>query len=138
MEHLVVDSSVMVASFLPLDIWHERSQLYINGLENGDYTFHLPMLVIVEIMAAISRQSQTNRQALLTRASKSLSDWEQDGKTVLYEFDRDRMDRAVNIARTYRFKGGADSAIAALAEELDIALKTFDMEVLANFQRATV
>lgn len=138
MEHLVVDSSVLVASFLPNDTWNERSQAYINGLENGGFTFHLPMLIMVEIMSAISRQNQSNRQALLARARTSLSDWERDGKIILYEFDRNRMDRAINIAQNHRFKRGADSVFAALAEELTIPLKTFDMEILARFQQASV
>ena len=137
MERIVVDSNIIVASFLEWQDFHQRSREYINALERGDYLFHLPMLVVVEVMSAISRQAQTNRLPLLARARKSLSDWERDGKIILYELDRDRTNNAVNIAEQSRLRG-ADAVIAALAEELDIPLKTFDAEVLARFLGASV
>ena len=137
MADVVVDSNVLVASFLESDAFHQRSEDYVNALERGDYIFHLPMLVIVEVMSAISRRAQINRQAILARAGKSLRDWERDGKLVLYPLDRVSMDNATNIALRDRLKG-PDSVIAALSEELDISLKTFDMEIVNRFQRASV
>lgn len=137
MEQLVVDSCILAASFMEWDEFYERSQQYISGLESGDYTFHLPMLVIVEVMATISRQTQKNRQALLIRASKSLNDWERDGIIILYPLDQKRMENAIATAEQHRLRG-ADSVIAALAEELDLALKTFDTEILARFLKASV
>ena len=137
MEHIVVDSNLLVASFLESEDFHQRAQTYINGLESGDYIFHLPMLIIVEVIAALGRRPQRSRQALLARARKSLGDWERDGKIVLYPLDRDLMDSAANTAEQYRLRG-SDAVIAALAEELDMQLKTFDTEVLARFLRASV
>ena len=132
----MVDSNVMVASFLEQDSCHQKGQGYINRLESRDYIFHLPMLVIVEVLAAISRRAQKNRMALLVRARKSITDWERDGKIVLYELDRDRMDRAVKVAEQYRLRG-SDAVIGALAEELDLPLKTFDDDVLTRFSGAS-
>ncbi len=136
MEHLVVDSNVLVASLLESEEFHLRGQQYISGLENADYTFHLPMLVVVEVAASIVRRPQRNRQAILLAWQQNVDDWEQDGKIVLYPLDRDRMRYAISIAELHRFRG-ADSVIAALAEELAIPLKTFDSEVLDRFQRAS-
>ena len=137
MEHIVVDSNVIVASFLEQEDSHQRGQEYINELESGAYTFHLPTLVVVEVISAINRRALRIRQALLARARKSIGDWEGDGKMVLYALDRDRMDKAVNTAERHRLRG-SDAVIAALAEELNIPLKTFDTEVLGRFLRASV
>jgi predicted nucleic acid-binding protein len=137
MEHIVVDSSIIVAFFLQSDHWHQEGQEYITGLENGDYLFHLPMLVVVEVMSAISRRVQRGRVALLTRAEKSLGDWERDGRIFLYGLDRSRMNDAVNVAQRHRLRG-SDAVIASLAEELSIPLRTFDGEINTRFHRASV
>jgi predicted nucleic acid-binding protein len=138
MEPIVVDSNVMIASFLEQDRFHQRSQQYIDGLEGGDYTFHLPMLVMVEVIAAIRRQTQGNRQqALLLRAKKSLYDWERDDKIILYTLDRLRMENSISVAEQHALEG-ADSIIAALAEELDLPLKTFDTGIWDRFMRASI
>ena len=132
-----MDSNIIVASFLESEDFHQRGQEYISGLESGDYLFHLPMLVVVEVTSAISRRAQRNRQALLATWKQNIIDWERDGKIALYELDRGRMDKAVNTAERHRLRG-SDSVIAALAEELDMPLKTFDTEVLGRLLRASV
>jgi predicted nucleic acid-binding protein len=138
MEPIVVDSNVLIASFLEQDRFHQRSQQYIDGLEGGDYTFHLPMLVMVEVIAAIRRQTQGNRQqALLLRAKKSLYDWERDAKIIPYTLDRLRMENSISVAEQHALEG-ADSIIAALAEELDLPLKTFDTGIWDRFMRASI
>jgi predicted nucleic acid-binding protein len=106
MEQLVLDSNILAASFMEWDEFHERSQQYISRLESGNYTFHLPMLVIVEVLATIIRRSPRNRQAFFIRARKSFSDWERDGKIILYLLDRERMENAVAIAEQHRLRGG--------------------------------
>ena len=53
MEHLVCDSSVIVASLLESEEFHTRGREYIRGLDTAEYTFHLPMLVAVEVAAGM-------------------------------------------------------------------------------------
>ena len=137
MEQVVVDSSVLVGSLLHDDALHQRSQPYINGLESGDYIFHLPMLVVVEVVAAISRRAPVGWHALLVGARTSFRDWETDGKIVLYPLDQDRMNRATGTAQRYRLRG-SDAVLAVLAEELGTPLKTFDGDILQKFQQASV
>ncbi len=137
MEQVVIDTNVLVASFLPGDAWNQRAQPYINGLQNGDFIFHMPMLVVVEVIATITRPAPRGWQALLARARKSLSDWERDGRIVLSPLDRSRMDGSARIAQQHRLRG-ADLVIAALAEELAMPLKTFDNDILQKFQQASV
>ena len=137
MENVVVDSNIIISYLVESDTFHERSRPYIAGLENGEYTFHLPMLVPVEVTAVISRvDGIPNRLAILNGWQQTLLDWERDGKLVLYPLDRSRMGNAVNLAQQYRFKG-ADSTIAALAEELDLPLRTADGEILDRLERAS-
>jgi len=137
MDHLVVDTNVLVAFFLESDEFHVQAQSYISGLESGDFTFHLSMLVVVEVISTIGRRAQRDKLARIARASQSLTDWEQDGKLVLYPLDRNRMHNAMYVAERH-FLRGADSVIAALADELDMPLRTFDKNILAAFQPASV
>ena len=136
MESIVVDSSILVASFLENEDKHQQALEYIGGLQRGDYVFHLPMLVVVEVIAAISRQSIAYRLAMLTRAGQSLRAWEQSGKISLYPLDQKRLELALTVAQRDRLRG-ADSVIAALAEELGLPLKTFDEEILNRFSQAS-
>ena len=137
MEHLVLDANVLVASFIESESFHDRGKIYIDNLESGEYVFHVPMLVIVEVLSALGRRSQGNRQAMVSRAQQSLDVWEQSGKVVLYPLDRNRMERAVAVAQRHRLRG-ADAVVASLAEELDMPLKTFDNEILSRFLPASV
>ena len=106
------------------------------GLENGEHIFHLPMLVVIEVASAIGRRALKNRAALLAVWRKNIVDWERDRKLFLYPLNRERMRRAVISAEQHRLRGG-DSVVAALAEELDMPLKTFDTEIQDRFERAS-
>ena len=136
MESIVVDSSIIVSSFLESDNFHEIGRNYINLLENGDYVFYLPMLVVVEVMSAISRRTGQNRLPLMITWEQNIADWERDGKLMLYPLDRQRLNDALITAERYRLKG-SDTIIAALAEELDLPLRTADGEMLDRLERAS-
>ena len=135
MEQIVVDANVIVASFLESEDSHQRSQRYLDGMESSQYLFHVPMLVVVEIVAAIVRRAQKNKLALLARVKKSLADWETSGQIILYPLDRGRMENAVRAAESFSLRG-ADSVVTALADELNMPLKTFDMQILDRVQYA--
>ena len=136
MEDIVVDSNILIASFLDFDALHEQSRPYIVGLENESYIFHLPMIVIVETISALSRRPTSNRLALLARANESLRAWEKSGRISLYPLVRERLNLSLTVAQRDRLRG-ADSVIAALSEELDMPLKTFDDDILAKFSQAS-
>ena len=136
MAGLITDSNVLVASFLSQDQFHDAGLNYVNGLENGDDIFHIPMLVPVEVVAATWRRSQKLGLALVARVMRSFDDWEADGRIVLYPLDRARMATAIDTAVKYRLSG-SDSIIVALAEELNMPLKTFDQEIRRRFTGAS-
>ena len=136
MEILVVDSSVIVASFLVDEEKHQQAQEYINGLERGEYVFHLPMLANIEVTSAIRRRATRNLVTLVSTWKQNVSDWERDGLLILYPLDRDRMDKAADIALLYGLKG-SDCVFAELDLELDVSIKTFDKELLIRFPTAS-
>ena len=134
-EPLVVDSSVIVAAFMPEEPNHLLGVQYISGLERGDYVFHLPMLVVAEVSSAIRRRLRY-WQWEYAGWRRNLARWERYGKVVLYPLNRARMESAVSSARRRRLRG-ADSIVAALAEELNMPLRTFDRELLARGPQAS-
>ena len=136
MESLVVDSNIFVASFLVNEEKHQQALEYINGLERGDYTFHLPMLANVEVTSAIRRRATRNWVGLVSTWKLSVSDWERDGLLIMYPLDRVRMDKASDIALQYRLRG-LDCLLSELALELDVPIKTFDKELLERFPTAS-
>ena len=136
MESLVIDSDVIVAAFLNWEPHHQQGREIIAGLENGEYDFHLPMLVIVEVASAIRRRSGQSWVSMLAVWKQNVLDWERDGKFVLYPLDRSRMEISMSVAQRYRLRG-SDSVIAALAEELSISLQTFDNEIIDRFPPAS-
>lgn len=136
MESLVVDSNIFVASFLVNEEKHQQALEYINGLERGDFTFHLPMLANVEVTSAIRRRATRNWVGLVSTWKLSVSDWERDGLLIMYPLDRVRMDKASDIALQYRLRG-LDCLFAELALELDVPIKTFDKELLERFPTAS-
>lgn len=136
MEHFVVDTNILVASFNGSDSLHSKSQPYIEGLKSGSYIFHLPMLVIAELIGTMSRIPTANRLALLARTNQSLREWERSGKISLYPLDQGRLELSLTISQRDRLKG-ADSVVAALSEELGMPLKTFDEEIISRFSQAS-
>ena len=136
MEHIVVDSNVLVAAILESEVFHSRGLGYINGLENGDYIFHLPMLVGVEVVAAINRRAQRISRALLAGWRQNIADWERDGKISFYTLERQRMDHAMEVSELFRLRG-SDSIVVALAEELSFPLIPFDIEILGRYLKSS-
>ena len=135
-EPLVVDSSVIAASYIPDDEHHTQGREIVGGLDRGDYVFHLPMLVVVEVSAAIRRRMRRWRPTF-NRWQQNLARWEYDGKVVLYPMNRERMENAVITARERQLRG-ADSVVAALAEELNMPLRAFDNELLRRVPGASL
>lgn len=136
MESLVVDTNVLVAAFLESDTHHLHSKTYVDGFERGDYVFHLPMLVLVEVASVIWRLTQKQGMATVVRARKSLSDWEAANMVILYPLNRGRMVAAIDAALRHRLSG-ADSVVVALAEELRTPQKTLDNQILVRFPQAS-
>ena len=132
----MIDSNIFVASFLVNEEKHQQALEYINGFERGEYTFHLPMLANIEVTSAIRRRATRNSVTLVFTWKQNVLDWERDGSLIMYPLDRDRMDKAADIALQYGLRG-SDCVFAELALELDVPIKTFDKELLERFPTAS-
>lgn len=132
---LVVDSSVIAASFIREDEHHQKGVEYIDALKRGEYVFHLPMLVVVEVTSAIRRRARRYQWAG-RRWQSDLAQWEREGKVFLYPMNRERIEYSAAKARELRLSG-MDSIVAALAEELGMPLRTFDNELLQRGPEAS-
>ena len=100
----VVDSSVLAAYCIPEDAHHLEASAYVDRMERGDYTFHLPMLVVVEVSAVIRRRRR-HWQPTYARWQAKLARWEREGKVTLYPLDRERMESAAASALARRLSG---------------------------------
>ena len=135
MEDVVADSSLLVAYFLESDVFHQSAREFFAELDSGGHKLHLPMLVMVETISAIRRRLGQSSQTTIDDVVATVYQWERQQKLVFYPLNRERMEAALRLAEGNALRG-ADSIIAALAEELGIALKTYDNEILSRFQRA--
>ena len=108
----------------------------MDGLDRRDYVFHLPMLVIVEVSSAIRRRLRNWRE-VISNWQQNLARWERESRVVLYSLNRTRMESAISIASRHGLRG-VDSVVAALAEELNMPLRTFDNEHLRRWPGASL
>ena len=135
MADVVADSNLLTAYFLESDVFHQPAREFMAELDSGGHKLHLPMVVVVETISAIRRRLGQNRQTTVNDALATIYQWERQDKVVFYPLNRDRMEAALGLAEGIALRG-ADSIVAALSEELGIALKTYDNEILRRFQRA--
>ena len=135
MEDVVADSSLLTAYFLEFDVFHRSAREFMAELDSGGHKLHLPMVVMVETISAIRRRLGQNWQTTVNDALATIYQWERQDKVVFYPLNRESMEAALGLAEGIALRG-ADSIVAALSDELGIALKTYDNEILRRFQRA--
>lgn len=130
MKEIAVDSNVFVSALLKGQEHYDEAVKFIEGLRLGEYLFHISMLVPVEVCGAILRRTGSLARAYL--AKREMQGLTEQGYVKLYPLDKERMTKAEKIALRDRLKGH-DAVIAEVAEELELALVTFDNEILKRF-----
>lgn len=133
MADFVVDSTVWVAALVSNDPHHQRAQQFFQEFRQGLHLCHLSRLVLVEVCAAIIRRTQSRGLGLAVHGE--FIKWGQQGLIRWYDLDAQRMEQAVGASMSYRLRG-ADSVIVALADELQIPVRTFDNEILQRYPKA--
>ena len=93
------------------------------------------MAVTVETISAIRRRLGQNWQTTVNDSLATIHQWERQDKVEFYPLNRERMEAAFGLAEGIALRG-ADSIVAALSDELGVALKTYDNEILRRFQWA--
>jgi predicted nucleic acid-binding protein len=128
---IAVDSNVFVSALLKGEEHYDKAVKFVEGLRLGEYLFHISMLVPVEVCGVILRRTGSLGRAYLAR--REMEGLTKQGYVKLYPLDDERMTKAEGIALRDRLKGH-DAVIAEVAEELELAILTFDKEVSKRFR----
>ena len=131
MKEIAVDSNVLISAFLEEEKRHDEATKFIEGLRLREYLFHISMLVPVEVCGALLRRTKSLARAYL--AKREIEGLTDEGYAKLYPLDKERMAKAEEIALRDGLKGH-DAVIAEVAEELEVALLSFDKEILRRFK----
>lgn len=131
MKEVAVDSNVVIAALLEEDEHHHQAINFVEELKARNMLFHASMLVPVEVCGVIIRRTKSPTRAYLIKREMEI--WEREGYIKLYPVDKERMVRAEEISLKDEMKGH-DAIIAGVAEELGVAILTFDEEMLKRFK----
>lgn len=125
----VVDASVLVAAFLPVDVHHRDALAWLSRAIEQNEPLHVPILALAELGGAIARQ--TGDGPLANRAVAQFRALEVE----IHEVDQALGDKAAELATTLKLRG-ADATYASLAYALVDVLVTLDDEQLERAQQA--
>ncbi|MBT3362892.1 MAG: PIN domain-containing protein [Chloroflexi bacterium] len=118
MREEVVDTSVFLSSLVADDEKHNEAIALMEEMDKEETIFHVPSLVILEIIATLSRLAGVEE----AREAKNVIDfWIDRGKIKVHHFDLKQMDEAVEIALNRRLHL-ADAVVIQLAEERGLPL----------------
>ncbi len=121
---MVVDGSVWVSRYLPAEETHHASREWLESCLRAGGQLVEPMLLLVELSAAISRRTGATDVAMETA----------DRLTRLRSIRFVSVDRRLGVMATRmaadRRLRGADAVYAAVAHRLGIPLLTWDREQL--------
>lgn len=121
---VVIDTSVWVSRVIEGDSNHQAAQNWINNHFRNGGTFIAPALFVIEVGAAISRQTgqPTFARTVVTQL-RSLS------RLQLATIDEQLIENATELAVGLGLRG-ADALYVALAIRLNVPLVSFDNEQL--------
>jgi predicted nucleic acid-binding protein len=118
----VIDTSAWISRLLPTDSNHTAARRWIDQHLLGGGLLVAPVLLVVEVAAALSRQ--TGRPVVAHRAVTQLYGLPH---MSLVPIDQALIDTATDFAANLGMRG-ADALFVALAQQLNIPLVTFDAE----------
>ena len=120
---LTLDSSVIISSLRQNEGKHLQCRLLLESVKSFQHITIQPYVVLVEVVAAIKRR--TNSQILALRVKENLLAMD---TMNFIEFGSKRADKAAEIAAKTGLKG-MDAIIVQVAQEFDTFLVTLDDEV---------
>jgi predicted nucleic acid-binding protein len=123
---VVVDASVWISALIAQDVNHRVSRTWRRSWMRGNGTFALPLLILPEVAGAITRRSG---RALL--GDQAVATILANPAVTLVAVDRQLATLAAQHASLFPLKG-ADAVYTALAEQLGVALVTWDNEQLTR------
>ena len=121
---VTIDASVFVNAFSPTESGSDKSLQFISQLKEQSIPIILPVLVLPEIVSALSRKQGNSESALqLAKEIKLLPN------ITFITVDESIADLAVEIAANNRLRG-SDAVYAAVALRFGAELITLDREQL--------
>lgn len=120
---VVVDASIWVSWLVTDDVFHAASRRWFAQHAAADGQWVAPVLMLAEVVGAISRR--TSKPDL---ASRTLADLLRFPGLRLVALDRRLGREAAELAASAGLRG-ADAVYAALARHLSIPLITWDVEL---------
>ena len=122
--NVVVDTSVWISRILTTDINHGAARNWIDPYLLGGGTLVAPMLFVIEVAAAVSRQTKSPGDA-----HSAVSQLYGLSGLRLVQIDQTIINTATDLAANLGLRG-ADALFVALATQLNIPLLSFDSEQL--------
>lgn len=150
-QQLILDTNVFIASLLQPSEYIDRrdtqryqaavqqynqAKQYIEALRLGTHRVHLPTVCLVEIAAVVRRKVLLHPRTRASHVLRTLLQWVQEGRILLYELDHARMIQAAHVAIDHE-TSAPDSVFIALADECSVSLKTFDKEIVNKYSNAS-
>ena len=144
---VVVDTNVFIVSLLDESRLNEEESKqrpfalkYIEGLEAGDYLFHLPRIAVIEIAGVTRKKSGPATAAAI---KNRLLQWISLGLIKLYDLQEERMLSPVELVIQFDVSrrhslAAPDAIFVSLAEELGVTLVTFEKYLTSVSDRALV
>jgi predicted nucleic acid-binding protein len=127
---LTIDASVFVSAFTPSETAHQASKRFMANVRDLATPIVVPVLVLPEISAALSRgQGKPELAKAFVRELGNLPN------TTFVDLNKSIADLAVSIAADYRLRG-SDAVYAAVAVRFGAELITLDREQLHRLRKA--
>jgi predicted nucleic acid-binding protein len=126
---VTIDASVFVSAFTPTEPAHQESKAFMLGARKQSIPIIVPVLVLPEISAALSRgQGKPELGKAFVQELKSFPN------TTFVDVDETVADLAVEIAADHRLRG-SDAIYAAVALRFGTELITLDKEQLERLPK---
>jgi predicted nucleic acid-binding protein len=121
---LTLDSSVIIAAMRKQEEKHIHCRTLLEHVKNAQHVAIQPYIVLVEVVSAIKRRTNSQRLALQVKESLLSID------TINFvELEPKRADLAAEIAAQTGLRG-MDAIIVQIAQEFDTYLVTLDEEMI--------
>ena len=125
MKEIIADSNVFIASLIENDPYHAKGNELIKKMNDGEYTFHISVIVPIEVSCSIARKVGEEEA---NEAIDIMENWMKESKIKVHILNRTRMKEAEKCGTLFKLRG-MDSIIVQLAIELDLPLATFDSQI---------
>jgi predicted nucleic acid-binding protein len=126
---VTIDASVLVSAFTPTEPAHEASKAFMRGVREQSIPIIVPVLVLPEISAALSRgQGKPEFGLAFVRELRNFPN------TTFIDVDDGIATLAVEVAAKHRLRG-SDAVYAAVALRFGTELISLDREQLERLPK---